>query len=308
MDNRLREERPRGTMLYPFQLYQMSNRAERIDVPYHWHSEIEVLAILEGSLSLTVNGEKLIGSAGDLFWIEQECLHGMIAGEAPVSYDAFVFPMEFLNFEGFDYTQSHFLTPLCRKEKRLPLTIPKQCAHYEHALEELSEITRLEVQHTPGYQIGVKACLLKFVSLLIQDGLLHSSKGKTETLSDFKLKNLKAILTYIQQHYSERLTLPGIAGEFGLSPKYFSRYFKQNLDRTFVEYLNGFRIERAAELLLNTDLPVGEIAPAVGFENFSYFIRQFKEIRGCTPSRFRAEAQPQAMYPHGTLFPLSESK
>ncbi len=302
MDSSLREQAQRGTLLYPFQVYRMSGGQERIFVSHHWHREIEVIFVLEGILSLTVNDEKLTGKPGDIFWIGQEELHGMSADEDNTCYNALVFPMELLSFELFDYTQSHYMNPLCRKEWTFPTKIPRQSAHYRAIWQELLEIAAADTEHAPGYQIATKAALFKFVSLLIQDELLYSAAEKDHRPSDFKLNTLKAIITYIQQHYSEKMNLCDIARTFSLSPKYFSRYFKENLDRNFVDYVNGLRVERAADLLLNTDIPVGEIALAVGFDNFSYFIRQFKKLRGCTPSQYRKEAEHSVMFDHMTHF------
>lgn len=301
MDDRLREQRPRGTLLYPFQLYRMTNSRERISVTYHWHREVEVVFILQGTLMLSVNEEKFVGTAGDIFWIGQEELHGMSTGDELTCYHALVFPMEFLNFEMFDCIQSHYLNPLCRKEKRFPTRIPRQSAHYGQAWEELLEIAALDQEQSPGYQLATKASLFKFISLMVQDGFLQSGSVTGENASDFKMKNLKAILTYIQQHYSEKLNLPDIARAFSLSAKYFSRFFKKSLDRSFVEYLNSFRIERAADLLVNTDLPIGEIALAVGFDNFSYFIKQFKNFHGCIPSQYRKQEKPAAMHQYASV-------
>jgi AraC-like DNA-binding protein len=301
MNDGLREQKIHGTLLYPLQLYQMTNSREQIFVHYHWHREVEILFILQGTLLLSVNEEKFVGTAGDIFWIGQEELHGMSVGEEPTQYDALVFPIELLNFERFDCTQCNYLNPLCRKERQFPTRIPRQSAHYGQAWEELLEIAALDQERAPSYQFATKASLFKFVSLLVQDELLQSNSGKEKDLSDFKIKNLKAILTYIQQHYSEKMSLPEIAQAFNLSAKYFSRYFKKNLNRSFVEHLNSYRIERAADLLLSTDLPIGQIALTVGFDNFSYFIKQFRWVHGCTPFQYRKQEEPTAMHQHGTL-------
>ena len=302
MDDRLLEQTPRGTALYPVQLYTTANSCGQIFVPYHWHREIELIFILQGELALTVDEEKFVGTAGDIFWIAQEALHGMSAGDAPIRYYALVFPMEFLSFELFDYAQSCYLNPLCRKEKRFPTQISRGGTHYGQAWRELLAIAALDGERAPGYQLAVKASLFKFISLLVQDGLLQAENETGKGPSDGRLEDLKAILTYIQQHYSENLSLSDISGVFHLSPKYFSRYFRKNLDRSFVEYLNGFRMERAADFLLNTDLPVGEIAMTVGFDNFSYFIRRFKNVHGCTPSRYRKQVEPSAMRRHAAAY------
>lgn len=305
MDERLKEKKPRGALLYPLEVYRMEGGRGPIFVPYHWHAEIEVICVGQGELSLTVDGEKYRGAPGDLFWIGQEALHGMEAS-GPTRYLALVFPMEFLSFERFDAAQSRYLGPLCRKEAGFPVRIPRAAPHCGEARAELFEADALDRAREPGYQLEVKAALLKFVGLLIRDGLLQTRAGGEAASSDFRMSRLKAVLSYIQRHSGEELRLSDVAAQFHLSPKYFSRYFKRSLDRSFVEYLNAFRIERSADLLLHTDLPVGEIALSVGFGNFSYYIRQFRRLHGCTPSRYRRQAGPPAMHRHATAPPGEE--
>lgn len=287
MEDSLCEQIPRGTILYPFALYRMVSGREHFFISCHWHKEIEVIFIMKGSLSIMVNEEKFIGNAGDIFFIGQEKLHGMSILGKWVSYNAMVFQMEFLNFEMFDYVQSCYLNPLCHKKMCFPTKIPHNIEHYKNAWDELIAIAELDNERKSGYQIAIKASLLKFISYLIMDGLLYQSDLGENKSTDFKMENLKAILAYIKRHYSEKLYLSGIASEFSLSEKYFSRYFKKNLGRSFVEYLNSFRIEKAAGLLKSTDMPIGEISLSVGFDNFSYFIKQFKKIHNCTPSYYR---------------------
>ena len=74
-----------------------------------------------------------------------------------------------------------------------------------------------------------------------------------------------------------------------MNKNYFCRFFKEKAGKTPFAYLNEYRINQAAGELMKTDLPITEIALNSGFENMSYFIRQFKHYRGCTPSVFRQE-------------------
>ena len=68
-------------------------------------------------------------------------------------------------------------------------------------------------------------------------------------------------------------------------------FFKDNLGRTLMQHINLLRIERASRLLRETDLPILEISLSVGFENFSYFIKRFREVYGCTPTDYRRSAK-----------------
>ena len=287
MDNTLQEQKPRGTPLFPLQLYRTENSGGDVFIPYHWHSETELIFVLEGSVNLSVNEKSFSGTAGDIFWIASESLHQIGTEGRPTRYGALLFPMEFLSFGELDEVQHRYLSPLCRNEKHFPTKIPRESPHYRHAWSELTEIDRLDQKRGAAYRFLLKASLLKFIGLLSADGLLQSDDSCGDRFSACKLNSLKAVLSYIGSRCGEKLSLSDAASAFGLSPKYFSRYFKKNFNCSFVDYLTGFRLDRAVDLLLSTDLPVSEIAPAVGFDNLSYFIKRFKKARGCTPLQFR---------------------
>ena len=89
------------------------------------------------------------------------------------------------------------------------------------------------------------------------------------------------------EHFTEPLSLPEVASHFGLSPQYFSTFFRENFGRTFTQHINSLRIEQAARLLRETDLPVMEVGFSVGFDNFSYFIKRFRSVYGVSPSHYR---------------------
>ena len=92
---------------------------------------------------------------------------------------------------------------------------------------------------------------------------------------------------YIQSHYSEDILLSHVAGYVNLSPVYFSRLFKEQTGDNFSDYLIGCRIERARQLLRDTDRKVYEICEDVGYSDLKHFYGVFKRHAGCTPSEYR---------------------
>ena len=86
---------------------------------------------------------------------------------------------------------------------------------------------------------------------------------------------------------SEIISLNLVASSVNISPSYFSSLFSQEVGSTFVEYLTGVRMEKAKELLLNPDIPDGTVALKVGYGNYSYFSKLFKDVVGCTPNEYR---------------------
>jgi AraC-like DNA-binding protein len=98
-------------------------------------------------------------------------------------------------------------------------------------------------------------------------------------------------LTYIQQHYTEPLTLKTVAHVAGFAPKYFSLLFKRREKTTFERHVRAMRILRARQLLAQTDLDVGRIAVLCGFRTGQYLARAFKEETGLTPLECRRGAE-----------------
>jgi two-component system, response regulator YesN len=98
---------------------------------------------------------------------------------------------------------------------------------------------------------------------------------------------LSRTLHYINSHYTEKITLEEAAEHAGLSPAYFSKIFKEEMNCSFTHYINRIRVDHAKTLLRTTPCTLVEIAGLVGFEDQSYFSRVFKNIAGISPGRYR---------------------
>lgn len=111
---------------------------------------------------------------------------------------------------------------------------------------------------------------------------VHAIKGEqsvVERAKDFIRENLG----------SHGLTRDDVANHVYFNPDYLNRVFKTETGRTLTEYIIESRLERAKELLLETDLTVSEIALQCGYSNFSYFSTLFKKSTNLSPTEFRAK-------------------
>lgn len=113
--------------------------------------------------------------------------------------------------------------------------------------------------------------------------LLFSLKPKDTENSN---ESIKAVLSYIEDNFSEKLTVENLADVAMLSKYHFIRVFKAYTDTTPIQYLNEVRIAKAKELLMQNKTDITGTALMVGFDNISYFIKVFKEICGVTPLKF----------------------
>lgn len=102
-------------------------------------------------------------------------------------------------------------------------------------------------------------------------------------------ENMKRLLSYIQEHYAEPLTLGDMARHFHFNPSYLSSYFSSHNEEGFIDYLHKVRIGKAEELLRSGDDPISEISGMVGYSDHSYFCKVFKKSTGLSPSRYRRQ-------------------
>ena len=102
-----------------------------------------------------------------------------------------------------------------------------------------------------------------------------------------KIQQYKTILSMIEQHYSEPLSLQALANTVHMNSHYFCRFFKELTDQTPIEYLNSYRVEAACEQLYVSQKSILEIALDCGFNDVSYFIKVFKKYKNLTPSEYR---------------------
>lgn len=96
-------------------------------------------------------------------------------------------------------------------------------------------------------------------------------------------------IRYVYKNYGEKLTLPYIAKLVNMNPSYFSRCFKKVTGVGLMDYVNNVRIRNAVSLISDTNMSLTEIAQACGYNNQSYFCRQFQKIIGCSASKYRKD-------------------
>lgn len=110
--------------------------------------------------------------------------------------------------------------------------------------------------------------------------------GKLKEIKNYSRAIAKAV-DFINQHYTESINLTDVAVAVHLNSEYFCRLFKEETGRNFSNYLANLRLNKAVELLRNSDHKVSEIAGLVGYSNLSYFSTLFKKYYGISPFDFR---------------------
>lgn len=113
-------------------------------------------------------------------------------------------------------------------------------------------------------------------------------------LASLRSKSAKGVLADIErdieENYAQDISLKTLSEKYFLNSAYLGQLFKKKFGTSFKNYLISLRMEKAAQMLLQTDNKVYEIANQVGYRDIDYFIDRFVKIKGCTPTKFRRQA------------------
>lgn len=274
----------RGTPDFPFDYHYIDLRHPRYVMPFHYHAAFELLTVNHGELDIRLNENGFHLTEGDCLMIQGGIVHGGQPVGQNALYECLVFSFEQLL--DLDRPPFAFLRRLTHGQIDL-----KQFYSHSEDHEICSRIAGLfeTVRHDGGEwrgNIAIGQVLDLFGTLERQgDFRLYQSTMQNRYLKH--MGKVSEMFRYIYDNYRHQITLDDLAKVTDLSPKYFCRFFRELTGKRPMEYLNGFRIECAASLLITSDESVNEIAYSCGFVDPCYFAKLFKRYKGYSPRDFR---------------------
>lgn len=274
-----RETVERGTPDFRFSHYNFKESSKLYSfVGLHWHSEIEMLYVKNGAISVTVEERKYVLNQGDIIFIEPEKIHTVSPFILPLEYDAAVFSPLALSLDSEHFFGRDIIMPIINGDSEFSGIIDGSFKDYEKLLSQAEILLNKE-----SSKAAVFASLIGIISIIYDGGYIKKSSGQISKYS----ADIKKCLKYINNNYSRKIKLSELSDLIHVSENYFCGYFKKFTGITPFEQINETRVKKAAALLSDSDLTVSEVAVKCGFENLSYFTRKFKSIVGCTPIDYR---------------------
>ena len=284
--NTLRETVDRGNSLIPLYLYH--HYSDKYMLYLHWHNELEIIYVEKGSLIFTVDTIPLKVSQGQCIIISSGQLHSanFINNEVSIHH-ALLFDLSFLSSASIDYCQKNYISPLINGQYRFPLVIDETSNWGSDVIKEVKEGIKICDKKEFGWEMGIKACLYKMIYIIAKEDKFNIDEAAASSSISYKIKVIKKSLNYIHENYTNKIYIEDLAKEVNMNPQYFCRFFKTNVGKTPVEFINEFRIEEASKIIKTEDKKISDVCYEVGFDNFSYFIKKFKEYKNCTPNKYR---------------------
>ena len=244
---------------FPIAYYSLTKNTELYP---HWHEHIEILYFKNGKCTFNCSGNKYTATKGDFICVNSREIHSHFSPETTDYICLLIYPHFFSDVDFPDVTICNYI-----KDDK-----------------EISQImNKLEYEYD-NYSVCSDMIIKGLVYTLVAYLVRNYSKP---AVSKHNLELFAKAETYIESHYSERITRDDIAKLCYVSNSYISRYFKDITGKTLMEYINEYRIKKSMTRIEEGNVSISSIALLSGFEDINYFSRVFKKVTTMTPSQYK---------------------
>lgn len=274
---------------FPYNTYLCTIPLDFMQVPLHWHDEVEFIYIKKGCGTISVDFTTYEVHAEDIALILPGQLHAINGlPDQIMEYENIIFHPELLESSGADASFHSFLQPLFSMQLACPVILTKKDSTYATVRSCLDKNDTICMSFPAGYPLAIKGNLFALFFALYTS---YADKKRSPSAAK-NIEKLKSVIKYVELNYSSPMTIAQMADLAGFSESHFMKFFKNTMGVTFTSYLNSYRLTMAGRLLLQSDDTILSIATEVGFDNLSYFNRTFKKQYGMTPSAYRTANEP----------------
>lgn len=262
-------------------------------VPWHWHSTLELFYIERGSLEYCTPQGKQVFLAGSGGLVNSNVLH-MTKLQPGVDNNIqliHLFDPVLISGGKGNEIDKKYVTPLTNDTAIDILALFPDNPEHKIVLELIKESFSLN-ENDKFYEIRLRE---KLSEIWIRFLEISKDKVREKVVYEKSNSQIKQMMIYIQEHYSEKISVAQLADTVHLSERGCYRVFRECLHMTPVEYIRNYRVQMACQMLMKEEKSLTEISNACGFGTSSYFGKIFKEDIGCTPLAYRLKWQNNDM-------------
>lgn len=288
-DKNMLELNPHGNYGFPFYLIHVTLSSYQFGrFNCHWHPELEIACILEGTMTYQVNQNHYHLVPGDCLFVNSNALHsGCMYKNNDCKYIVATFnPSLIYGYEKSDI-DTNYTFPLLNTDNFSSHVFHDGTTANTNFQKLIKEMAELYTAEAPCYELHVKSRLCElWVTLFAEFQQQENSTGAG--LAEAKqISRLKNAIIFIHSNYTEPITLDQIAESCHTSKSEFCRIFKKTLHQTPFEYLLRYRIQKSLPLLASDSFTITEIANQVGFSGSSYYSEVFRKYMHCSPREYK---------------------
>lgn len=267
---------------FPFKMYSIQGDGI-ICTGFHERA-MEIIEITSGKATVQIGTEFAEAKAGDFLYVPPTMVFKVEALEGEAGMRSMVFDSSIIeeNMENFD-TEIFYMFYVQSKNKIV--VFEKGHPVYKTLAKYMQESYDEYVSKDVCYKLPIRANIYLMMTALLR--YYCGSKNELDRMIYHNVMRLRPVITYIAEHYKEKIYIETLADMITVSPDYFTKMFKDSIGRTPIDYINGIRINRAMQMLATTDTSVNDISDELGFSNANYFHKIFKQYMNTSPVAYR---------------------
>ena len=266
------ENTQRGTPDFPIEYHHITESHPKYIMQAHWHKDIEIILVSRGQLRVSLNNIPYHLNAGESLFIPGGIIHS--AEPEKCEYECLVFSPSVL-----------YATQKIRTSIKSKLTAPVKFSNNDNTAK-LFENYRTSKE---GHEFDTVSKLYAIAAAA------YKTQKDTSINTEYKIEKIKTVITFIEENYSQNITLAELSACCSMSANYFCKFFKEVTLQTPIEYITTDRLEIACEMLLS-GATVTDTAYNCGFNDMSYFIHIFKKRYGISPKQYATNNMKKSRY------------
>jgi AraC-like DNA-binding protein len=237
--------------------------------PAHWHESLELHYILTGESVIYINQSPVIAKEGDLVICNSNELHQGFCSAAPMESCRLLFSLEDLSPE-MDNRGYVFQNHIQKDEVIKQLFL---------------ELCREEAHQAPGYKQACKAIVTQLMVHLCRNYVVQTLSREDTRRQKKNRERCNRLITFIEANYANPIANQDMADLVHLSKDRFEHFFRENFGLSALQYIQNYRMKMAKKLIKEGNIPISKVAEMVGFADYNYFGRTFRNHYGCTPTQ-----------------------
>lgn len=260
-------------------------------IPWHWHDEFELVWVKSGVLTVGTSDGTFDLQPDDCAFLNNGILHML---KTVPDADCDFFCVRFIGkllFPDYSSTISNqYLHPLLVSPELRYIHLSAESPLMARMIQLVKQIIQIYYTNQPGSELMLLSKLYALWSELneyMQQYPIHTPLSNS-VISDHD--RVTTAIRYIAEHFAEPLTLVDIANSIHLSKSECCRCFKRSISISPIDFLIQYRIMESMRKMQTKEAvakSISQLSASVGFNNASYFNKQFKRITGCTPLEYR---------------------
>ena len=257
----------------------------------HWHPEFELAVILNGSIEYQIDQQIFQLKQGDGIFITSQALHSARQVQPGSVIFNIEFPPSLFHTVGTSFLYQNYFNPtFLRKMGSVAIS-----AEQEEGKEILDRLLHIHdsAPDKYAYELLCMEDILHIWRNLL--GLFqHSAPAFTDNDGFIREHRMRKMVSYIQSHFEQPLTIEDIANAASISRSECFRCFSDFCQVSPIEYLNRYRLQDAAQKLASTSTSISDISFQCGFSSISYFGKAFRKMYNLSPSEYRQKKRPHS--------------